>query len=104
MDELTRNLSEARRLLRQGAYRECHAICLSVLKSQPNLAEPYIILGLLTADHQNFAKALELFERALKFGDQSGESGAHAARCLISAQPPRRSGVHGARGGESATH
>jgi len=83
MDDLTPNLSQARKLLQRKAYRDCHAICINVLKTQPNNAEAFTILGLLTADHENFAKALELFERAIRFGDDSGEAEAQAARCLI---------------------
>lgn len=76
-------MSEARRLLQRKAYRECHAICLNVLKLQPNNAEAFVILGLLTAEHRNVAKALELFQRAIRAGEQTGEAEAHAARCLI---------------------
>lgn len=83
MDELTRNLLEARRLLRRKAYRECHAICLNVLKYQPKNAEAFTILGVLTAEHGNFAKALEIFRRAIAADGQTGEAEAHAARCLI---------------------
>lgn len=83
MDDLTRKLSQARILLRRKAYRDCHAVCLSVLKAQPDNAEAFLILGLLTAEHQNFTKALELFDRAIRAGDTSGESEAHSARCLI---------------------
>lgn len=83
MDDLTRNLSQARKFLHRKAYRDCHAVCISVLKTQPNNAEAFVILGLLTADHENFAKALELFERAIRCGDVSGEAEAHAARSLI---------------------
>lgn len=83
MDDLRKNLPEARRLLRRKAYRECHAICLNVLKSQPKNAEAFTILGLLTAEHGNFAKALELFHRATAAGERTGEAEAHAARCLI---------------------
>nr|WP_070958571.1 sulfotransferase [Hyphomonas sp. Mor2] len=83
MDDLTPILSEARKLLHKRAYRDCHAICLSVLKSHPNNAEAFLILGLLTADHQNFAKAVELFQRAIDLGETSGEAEAHAARSLI---------------------
>jgi tetratricopeptide (TPR) repeat protein len=83
MDDLRKNLPEARRLLRRKAYRECHAICLNVLKSQPKNVEAFTILGLLTAEHGNFAKALELFHRAIAAGEPTGEAEAHAARCLI---------------------
>lgn len=83
MEELSHSLAKARTLLLQKAYRECHAICVSALNSQPNNAEAFTLLGMLTAEHQNFAKALELFERAIHNGDPTGEARAHAARCLI---------------------
>lgn len=83
MEELSQSLAKARTLLLQKAYRECHAICLGVLKAQPDNAEAFTLLGLLTAEHQNFSKALELFQRAIDRGDLSGEAQAHAARCLI---------------------
>ncbi|MCR9077908.1 MAG: sulfotransferase [Hyphomonadaceae bacterium] len=83
MDELTRKLSQARILLRRKDYRDCHALCLNVLQSQPDNADAFLILGQLTADHQNFSKALELFERAIRSGEVTGEAEAHSARCLI---------------------
>ena len=83
MDGSTSNLVQARNLLQRKAYRDCHAICLNALKSNQNNSEAYVILGLLTAEHQNFAKALELFQRAIRFGHANGEPEAHAARCLI---------------------
>jgi len=83
MDQPAPNLAQARKLLQRKAYRECHAICLNVLKKAPETAEAYVILGILTAEHQNFAKALELFDRGIKFGLPTGEAEANAARCLI---------------------
>lgn len=83
MDEFALKLSKARELLRKKAYRDAHALCLSVLQTHSENAEAYLILGLLTAEHKNMTKALELFQRAIRVGLDSGEAEAHAARCLI---------------------
>ena len=83
MDETPLKLAQARSFLHEKAYRDCHSICLNVLKSEPNNGEAYTLLAVLTAEHQNFSKALELFERAIALGHLTGEAEAHAARCLI---------------------
>lgn len=83
MEDLSARLQDARKLLLQKAYRESHSICLAVLQQQPQNGEAYFLLGVLTADHQNYAKALELFQTAMKNGHRNGEAEAQAARCLI---------------------
>ncbi len=83
MDETPLKLAQARSFLHEKAYRDCHSICLNVLKSEPSNGEAYTLLAVLTAEHQNFSKALELFERAIALGHLTGEAEAHAARCLI---------------------
>lgn len=76
-------LADAARLLSQRAYREAHALCVDVLKTEPGNAEAFYLLGLLTSDHANFARAEELFRAAIERAP--GHAGAHAqrARCLI---------------------
>ncbi|MCB9970929.1 MAG: sulfotransferase [Hyphomonas sp.] len=76
-------LADARQLLAQRAYREAHALCLDVLKANPASAEAYFLLGILTADHGNHARAIDLFDRAL--AADAGHAGAlaHKARSLI---------------------
>jgi Tfp pilus assembly protein PilF len=76
-------LVEAAELLARRAYQTVHGLCLAVLKGDPANAEAYYLLGILTSDHENFAKADELFRAAL--ARQADHAGAHAqrARCLI---------------------
>ncbi|MHA7899258.1 MAG: tetratricopeptide repeat-containing sulfotransferase family protein [Henriciella sp.] len=83
MDIASSDLARARSLLQQKAYRDAHAICLEALKRDPQNGEAFFLLGILTADHQNHAKAIELFDRAIASGFQSGEAEAQAARSLI---------------------
>ena len=76
-------LDEAQTLLAQKAYREAHSRCLSVLQQDPRNASAYYLLGILTADHANHAKAVELFDRSLAFAPHHAPSYAQKARSLI---------------------
>ena len=58
-------LKEAALKLASRDYKGAHALCLDVLKSNPSSSQAYYLLGILTADHGNHAKAVELFGRAL---------------------------------------
>ncbi|MEZ5946021.1 MAG: sulfotransferase [Hyphomonas sp.] len=73
-------LAEAARLLAAKSYRQAHALCLDVLTANPNSAEAYYLLGILTAEHGNHAKAIELFDRALRADDQHVGALAQKAR------------------------
>jgi tetratricopeptide (TPR) repeat protein len=46
-------------------YRDAHAACMEALHLNPESAQAYYLLGVLTADHANHRKASELFDRAL---------------------------------------
>ncbi len=76
-------LDKAAGLMARRAWREGHALCLEVLKNNPGEADAYYLLGILTAEHGNLAKAADLFETALRH--RPGHAGALAqrARCLI---------------------
>lgn len=76
-------LRAAERHLSKRNYREAHGACLSVLAQDPRNAQAYFLLGVLTADHTNHAKAVDLFDRALLC--DASHAGAHAqkARSLI---------------------
>ncbi|MEQ9505611.1 MAG: sulfotransferase [Hyphomonas sp.] len=76
-------MKEAARLLALKAYPEAHAICLDVLKTDPASAEAYYLLGILTADHENFARAEELFRAATERRLDYSAAYAQRARCLI---------------------
>ncbi len=70
-------------MLARKDYRGAHANCLEVLKEEPGNADALFLLGLLTAEHGNLARAEELFRAAILY--QPGHAGAHAqrARCLL---------------------
>lgn len=75
-------LEDAARLLSARDYRGCHSACLAALKINPRLAEAYYLLGVLTAQHDNFAKAVELFDRALTVKPGEARYLAQKAKCL----------------------
>ncbi|WP_300394014.1 tetratricopeptide repeat-containing sulfotransferase family protein [Henriciella sp.] len=76
-------LSQARILLAKQAYREAHALCLQALQQDPDLGEPYVLLGVVAADHHNHAKAIDLYDRALALDAEPAETLAQKARSLI---------------------
>lgn len=76
-------LASAARLLSAKAYREAHAECLEVLKSDPGNAEAFYLLGLLTGAHENYLKAEELFARAAALDARHTGARAQRARCLL---------------------
>ncbi|MFN7165101.1 MAG: sulfotransferase [Hyphomonas sp.] len=89
-------LAEAARLLSRKAYREAHALCVEVLKTAPDNAEAFYLLGILTCDHENFARAEELFRAAIERRPDYAAAHAQRARCLL-ALSRRADAVHAAR-------
>jgi tetratricopeptide (TPR) repeat protein len=82
-DLLQNRLRQARRALADRDYRATHAHCMAVLKVEPGNAEALFLLGLLAADHRNFAKAAELFDRAIAASPRASHFHAHRARALL---------------------
>lgn len=80
-------LDEARRLLAARAFREAHALCLEVLAQDPDAAEAYFLLGVLSAEHGVAGKAAELFEQAVAL-DATASYHAHLARALVALNRP----------------
>ncbi len=76
-------LAEAARLLALGEYRAAHGICLEVLKNDPGNAEAYYLLGILTRDHGNIARAADLFRAATDRRPDHAPAHAQLARCLL---------------------
>tara|TARA_R110002020_G_scaffold83397_1_gene206827 strand:- start:223538 stop:225133 length:1596 start_codon:yes stop_codon:yes gene_type:complete len=76
-------LQEAAARLGARDYKSAHAICMDVLSKDPASAQAYYLLGVLTADHANHAKAIELFERALHFNPDHAGALAQTARSHI---------------------
>lgn len=57
---ITQGLS---RLARKD-YAAVHRDCIDAIKADIHAPTPFFLLGVIAFDHQNFAKALELFEKA----------------------------------------
>lgn len=79
----SRKMSDARDFLARRAYREAHALCMKAIQAEPRQGEPYFLLGILAADHDNHAKAIELYDQAMAFGAEPTETLARKARSLI---------------------
>ncbi|MET0337549.1 MAG: sulfotransferase [Caulobacter sp.] len=69
--------------LSKGEYREAHALCLEVLRRDSGSAQAWFLLGILTAQHSNHAKAAQLFERAANLDPASARTHAHLGRTLV---------------------
>ncbi|HBH89447.1 tetratricopeptide repeat-containing sulfotransferase family protein [Ponticaulis sp.] len=76
-------LKIARRLLAEKKYQEAHALCIRALQTNPSNGEAYFLLGQLTADHDNFVKALDIYGRARAAGYSEAETCTQISRCLI---------------------
>ena len=84
-------------LVQRRAFREAHALCLQVLYRDPADAEANFVLGLIGAEHDNFAKASELFERALQRAPKEPRYLAHWANTTVRKAPPIVVGQHRVR-------
>ncbi|WP_323762699.1 tetratricopeptide repeat-containing sulfotransferase family protein [Maricaulis sp.] len=79
-------LSKAAAALESKNYREAHRLCLAVLQSHGPDAEAYFLLALLTADHDNPTKAIEILDRALALVPSDPRFHAHKAKSLLALQ------------------
>ncbi len=58
------NLNEALKKVVAKQYQEAHSLSMEMIRRDVKDPRPYHALGLLALDHRNFAKAVELCERA----------------------------------------
>ena len=70
-------------MLARREYREAHGLCMKALQADPAEMRAFYLLGILTADHSNHSKAIELFDRALAVGTPRSDILAQKARCQI---------------------
>ncbi len=80
---------EAERALNRRDYRLAHELCLKILTAEPEHADALFLLGMIAAEHGNFAKALEVVDRAIARAPDKAEYWAQRGRCLLSLQRPR---------------
>jgi tetratricopeptide (TPR) repeat protein len=83
IDEQT-TLDDASQRLEKGDFQGAHSLCLQVLQANPKSAYAYVLLGILTARHNNHEKAIELFDRALAVDPGNASAMANKARSHIS--------------------
>lgn len=76
-------LSRAEQHLARREYRAAHGLCMSVLQLDPESARAWFLLGVLTADHDNFARAEELFEKSAALDKSDPRALTQLARCRI---------------------
>lgn len=68
--------------LSQKDYAATHRDCIDMIKVDVNAPLPYFLLGIIAFDHNNFSKALELFEKAERFDPMEAYFTAYRAMTL----------------------
>lgn len=79
-------LAAAAAALEAKNYRDAHGRCMAVLQSHGPNAEAFFLLALLTADHDNHGKAVEILDRALALEPDDPRFHAHKAKSLLALQ------------------
>lgn len=80
---------EAERALNRRDYRLAHSLCLKILGSDPQHADAMFLLGVIAAEHGNYAKALEVIDRAIVLDPSRADYHAQRGRCLLPLHRPR---------------
>src|SRR5690349_18089904 len=80
---------EAILALNRQDFRRAHQLCIETLAHRPESADAFFLLAMIAAAHDNFAKAVELIERAIVFDQGRAEYHAHLGRCLLALHRPR---------------
>ena len=76
-------IQEAEKSLANKDYQRTHELCLSILAAEPTFARAYFLLALIAVEHENYHKALDVLDRAIRFDAQQAEFFAHRARCFL---------------------
>ena len=76
-------LAQAEKDLAKRAFKEAHLACIEALKLAPDTPDAFYLLGVLTAEHDNHAKAVELFDRAIDISASIAAYHAWKGRSLI---------------------
>ncbi len=79
---------EAERSLAGRSYQRAHEWCMRILDRDSNYADAFFILALIAADHDNFAKAVDVLGRAIRLSDHDPRYHAHLARCFVALNLP----------------
>ncbi|MBX9747731.1 MAG: tetratricopeptide repeat protein, partial [Hyphomonadaceae bacterium] len=71
MSDVAALLAGAENLISEGRHKEAHGLCLRALALSPDEPLAFYLLGAIANEHQAYAKAIELFERALQRADEA---------------------------------
>jgi tetratricopeptide (TPR) repeat protein len=80
---------EAEIALNRRDFRRAHELCLRILSVAPAHADALFLLAMIAAEHGNFAKALEVLDRAIAVDAGQSEYHAQRGRCLVAMHRPR---------------
>ncbi len=83
MVESQERLDRAEALLARRDYQQAHGLCMEALRQDAEDGRAWFLLGVLAADHDNVAKAEELFARAASLAPDVARHHAFLARTLI---------------------
>ena len=90
--------AEARRAFKSRDFRAAHRACLQILLGDRQAAEPYFLLGMIAAEHDNVGRAAELVAQAI--GLDPGQPAWHAqlGRLRIAQHDPQAALLAARRG------
>ena len=57
--------TRAEGLMRKLDFEAAHGFCMKILEVDPHYSEAYFLLAQIAAEHGNFAKAVDVFDRAI---------------------------------------
>jgi tetratricopeptide (TPR) repeat protein len=81
-------LSQAAHCLAARDYRAAEAMCIDILKAAPQTAEAFHLLGVVAADHNQYASALQRFDQAIACRAAFPQAIAQKARALMALGRP----------------
>lgn len=81
---MTQNIKQlhqrAQQALNNKQYQQAHGYLITILQQDKYFADGYFLLGVIASDHNNHAKAIQLFEQALKLSENNAEYLAQLAK------------------------
>ena len=80
---------EAEVALNERDFRRAHELCVRILTADPKHADALFLLAMIAAEYGNFAKAVDIIDRALAIDAACADYHAQRGRCLIALHRPR---------------
>jgi tetratricopeptide (TPR) repeat protein len=74
---------EAVQAMNRRAFKKAYTCCIRILERDPDFPDAQFLLGMIAAEHGQFAKALPYIDKALASTPENSEYLAQKARCLV---------------------